>query len=291
MNLFNKILRHLWPLLISILFIPNIYGQIDSFKFLIISDVHISNDTSRDNKLKMFVEEVNDKDFGNVDFLVLTGDIVSSYFSDRNKPNDIHNNRSLKAVSILSKLNIPYYIGLGNHDYKIDNKKDSDEPFSFHEIDTMEVLWKMSANIKPYYAFEHKGWKFILLNSMRGKYLDRSFDDDQMKMLKDELSDGEPAFLFFHHPIKTDHFRIWCKPKDLITEEKEPEFFSILQKYKNQIKGIFVGHGHMWNDDVLYDSIKEYETTTFGEKKGQSGYIIEPEIGSDNFKIIKIERK
>jgi hypothetical protein len=109
--------------------------------------------------------------------------------------------------------------------------------------------------------------------------------------LKDELSGGGPAFLFFHHPIKTDHFRIWCKPGDLITEKREPEFFSILRKYRNQIKGIFVGHGHMWNHDVLYDSIKVYETNTFGERKGQSFYNVEPKIGGNNFKIKKFEKK
>ncbi|MFA3782228.1 metallophosphoesterase [Melioribacteraceae bacterium 4301-Me] len=283
MKSINKISFIVSILFFSFLFSIKVYAQQDKFSFIVISDVHISSDTIRDAKLKQFIGEVNNKIYGNACFIVFTGDNVSSYFADRNKPNDVSNNRSLKFISIVSKLNIPYYIALGNHDYKIDRDKDSDAPFSQHEIDTMEILWENSASLKPFYSFVYDGWKFIILNSMRGRYLNRFFDDVQMKMLKKELSDGKPAFLFFHHPIKTDHFRIWCKPKDLITEEKEPEFFSILREYKNQVKGIFVGHGHMWNDDILFNKVKVYETTTFGEKKPIAGYLIEANQNGEFF--------
>ena len=290
MKLMQKAVVLVCFLLVSTLPSSDVNGQSNIFKFLVISDVHISNDTVKDVKLKRFVSEINNIEFGKVDFLILTGDNVSSYFSDRKKPNDIKNNRSLKLVSILKNLKIPYYLCLGNHDYKIDRDKDSDAPFSKAEIDTMEILWNKSTGIEPFYSFEHKGWKFIFLNSMRGRYLNRAFDDNQMKMLADQLSDGKASFLFFHYPVQTDHFRIWAKPIDLITQDNEPEFFSILQKHKNTVKAIFVGHGHMWNDDVLYGSINEYETTTFGEKKAQSFNIVEVDKSNNSFKVTPSEK-
>jgi len=38
-----------------------------------------------------------------------------------------------------------------------------------------------------------------------------------------------------------------------------------LSRYKDVIKGIFVGHGHMWVYDKLFDSIDVYETDSFGD--------------------------
>ncbi len=289
MKLTNKVSFLINIVFFLLLLSLNVNGQYSDFSFIVISDVHISNDELRDEKLKQFVDEVNSKTFGDVDLIIITGDNVSSYFSDRNKPNDVDNNRSLKFISIINKLNIPYYIVLGNHDYKIDREKDSEAPFTFSEIDTMEILWKNSAGLEPFYSFDHQGWKFIILNSMRGRYMNRFFDNEQIKMLKEKLSEYKPTFLFFHHPLETDHFRIWCKPKDLITKEKEPEFFSVLQKYKNQVKGIFVGHGHMWNDDILFNTIKVYETTTFGENKPIAGYLIQVQQ-SGNYLIKSFEK-
>jgi 3',5'-cyclic AMP phosphodiesterase CpdA len=256
-------------------------GKIDKeinndFSILVLSDIHISNDETKDIRLRNLIDSINAGYFKNLDLVVTTGDNVSSFYKDRNKVDGFDNNRAAKFINIIQEVEIPYYIALGNHDYKIDGDKDSDAPFSFKEIDTMEVLWNKFAGLKePYYSVNHKGWKLILLNSMRGRYLNRSFDDEQMNWIEEELGKNKPTLIFFHHPIKTDNIIIWCKPKDLITETKEPVLFSVLKKYKKQIKGIFVGHGHRFMEDILFGTIPIYETDSFGENKNSPYQLIE----------------
>ena len=42
----------------------------------------------------------------------------------------------------MSSLNVPYYSCMGNHEYKIDKKRDADGFFSEFEILEMEKIWK-----------------------------------------------------------------------------------------------------------------------------------------------------
>lgn len=251
------------------------FAQGNQFKFIVISDIHISNDESKDQKLAGFIDEINNGKLSDAELLVITGDNVSSYYANRNNGDGFENNRALKLMAILKNLEKPYLIALGNHDYKIDRDKDSDAPFTFDEINNIEILWKEHAEVEPFYSFDHKDVRFIILNSMRGRYLNRSFDNEQINWLVGQMKEKKPTFLFFHHPIRTDNFRIWGKPKDLITPENEEKFFSILSKYKDQVKGIFVGHGHMWIDDKLFNTIPVYETASFGEGNGLNFYLIE----------------
>lgn len=248
-------------------------------KFIaVISDVHISNDQSKVDRLSKLVDRINNGSNPTIERLIITGDCVSSVYADYQNGEAPNNNRLEKFVDCLKPINVPYYPVMGNHDFKIDKERDSDAPFDKTEIEQMEQIWVETTGFQPYYEIDYEGWKLLFLNSMNGKYQNKHFDENQLEWLQKELQDDSPALLFFHHPIKTDNTRIWCKQKDLITQEKEPKFFSILSKYKNVIKGIFVGHGHMWVSDKLFDEINVYETDSFGDDQ-KSPYAV---IGLDN---------
>lgn len=263
-----------------------LFAQSGPIKFIVISDIHISSDQSKDDRLKTFINEINNGKYSDTEFLAITGDNVSSYYSNRNDGNGFENNRTLKLMSILKELKKPYLIALGNHDYKIDRNKDSDEPFTIDEINEIENLWKEHAGLEPYYSMEINGYKMIVLNSMRGMYLNKRFDPEQLNWLADQMKDNMPVFLFFHHPVQSDNFKIWGKPKDLATPEKEDKFFAILAKYKSKIKGIFVGHGHMWISDTLFNAIPIYETASFGEGSGLNFY----RVSIDESGEVKVEK-
>jgi len=249
------------------------------FHAIVISDTHISNDESKDKRLAQLIEKINANEFPTVELLLITGDLVASVYGN-NEPNvpDDSNNRIKKLQALLGELKIPYYLILGNHDYRFNRSGDSDRYFSLEEILQMEQIWKKNTGVDPYFSFDHHGWKFICLNSMRGRYLHRHFDDEQLDWFEKQLNDNIPTILLFHHPMKTDHFKIWCKPKHLITPDKEPRFYAILEKYQQHIKGIFVGHGHRWVKDALFEAIKVYETDSFGESKGLPFHL----VGFDN---------
>ena len=247
---------------------------VGDFRILVLSDVHISNDKIKDNRFKKVVELVNTGELF-ADMMVITGDCVSSIY-DGDKPEDHKsvNNRLLKLNIMLERLEKQHYLVMGNHDYKIDKSKDSDDPFSQEEILAAEKIWKNVMGMNPYYSIEDYGWKFIFLNSMRGRYLGRNFDKEQMRWLSGELNTDKPVLIFLHHPVETDNPKFWCYPKDLITPEKEPEFFRLMRENNTKVKGIFVGHGHMWVSDVLFDKIRVFETDSFGDAEGLKCSII-----------------
>jgi 3',5'-cyclic AMP phosphodiesterase CpdA len=237
--------------------------------------VHISKDEDKDSRLQRLIRDLNSEIFPKTKGLVLTGDVVSKVYSDKENGRHLESsNNLLKLMSMLGNLIIPHYLVMGNHDYKIDGEKDSDAPFSKAEIDTMEKIWRNYTLFRPYYSITFHGWNLIMLNSMRGRYLTRNFDDEQMGWFENELKKGLPVILFFHHPIRTDHFKLWCKPKDLITDENEPRFFELCAEYKEQIKAVFVGHGHRWVEDTLYETIPVFETDSFADRDGLPFYLV-----------------
>lgn len=259
------------------------------YSLLILSDIHISNDETRDQRLIDMISAVNDGMFENLDMLIITGDAVSSFQRFRDEVGLPGNQRAEKFINIISQIAIPWHIALGNHDYKIDSDRDSDAPFSFQDIDTMEVLWHELADIEPFYAIEHKGWNLLFLNSMRGRYLDRFFDDQQMQWLKNELQKGLPVLLFFHHPVETDHIKIRSKPKDIITPKIEPEFFSLADAHKEQIKGIFVGHAHRWVKDELFATIPVYLTDSFADNQKSPFRLIDIDTTKNSIHVTRQE--
>jgi len=248
---------------------------VGDFKILILSDIHITNSKSKDARLVKIVEDVNNGYFPGVEFVVTTGDNVSSVY-DHYYPDSLDKsyNRLERFVEIMSKLETPKYFVPGNHEYKIDRERDSDAPYGKEEIDRMSNMWTDITGFQQYYSFSHKGWKFIVMNSMSGRYLERFFDDEQLEWLKNELNDNLPTVLFFHHPLETDQFRIWSGMKGMMVADEEPDFYNILENHQNQIKGIFVGHGHRWVHDRVFNNIEVYETASFGDDESSPYYIV-----------------
>jgi hypothetical protein len=272
--------------LISVLILGNLCCSSISNKYppgdfhaLVISDTHISNDEAKVDRLNTLIDKVDTGEIPGIAFIVNTGDVVSSVYRTYDARNpDENENRLKKLVRVFEGFTIPYYFVMGNHDYKIHSDRDSDAPFKEDEILFMEKIWKETTGFDPYYAYKYMGWKFIVLNSMRGRYLQRHFDEKQMDWFESELCEQIPTILFFHHPLETDHFRIWCGFKSLITPDLESRFFSLLETHEEIIKGIFVGHGHCWVCDVLYEKIGVYETDSFGDESDYP-YLV---IGFDN---------
>jgi len=244
------------------------------FHALVVSDTHISSDETKIDRLEDLNMRVNQGSIPGICMVIHTGDVVSSVYKtvEGIKSRD-RNNRLARAVQVFSQLDVSFYWVMGNHDYKIDSDRDSDAPFQKEELMKLEQIWKNMTDFDPYYAVFYRGWKFIFLNSMRGCYRERNFDEDQLAWLDKELSERIPAVLFFHHPLKTDHFRLWEWSSRLIEPETETDFYGILNKYQARIKGIFIGHEHHFMADTLFDTIPVYETASFADD--ESGpYII-----------------
>ena len=100
----------------------------DQFKFLVLSDIHVSDNESHEIRLNELVEKFNtDKILSNdLDFVTATGDNVSYLYSNRDLNRDsLPNNKLRSYINAMSNLNVPYHSCMGNHEYKIDKKRDA----------------------------------------------------------------------------------------------------------------------------------------------------------------------
>ncbi|MHC4526459.1 MAG: metallophosphoesterase family protein [Planctomycetota bacterium] len=241
------------------------------FCVLVLADTHTSNDEAKTDRLKKLVTRVNSGKYAGAECLIIAGDVVASVYGDCTPDGpDKNNDRLQRTTTILNELNVAYYLAMGNHDYKICRNRDSDTYFSREEILDMERIWTSHTGFEPYYAFTLNGWKFVVLNSFRGRHLGRHFDDEQLKWFESQLAAGMPTIVIFHHPLRTDHFRLWCGPRGMVTQANEPRLYHLLRAHRQQIKGIFVGHGHMWVNDTLFKTIKVHEPHGFGDGRRPS---------------------
>lgn len=269
-------------------------GTTDSpnFRIMVLSDTHISDNQEKSDRLKNLVRMVNMGEILNIDMVFITGDIVSSVYGRRYTPEnpDTSDNWLGKAMNIFRQFDKPHYLAMGNHDHKIAKFRDSDAPWGKAEINAMGRLWKRQTGFDSNYSIYHDGWKFIVLNSMGGEYLERHFDEAQIDFLNRELADEMPTILFFHHPLQSDHIRPWCKLKDLARPESNQLLYTLLWNRRDQIKTIFVGHGHTHVDDVLYDQIRVIETESFADGNNSSYNIVTINPKGERLSVMKGSR-
>ena len=265
------------------------------FFFVVLSDVHVRIPGNADNlyydnaqninNLEQAVDEINRR-FPGADFVMLTGDLVGTLFSA--DPADYAAGFDTPAdrfKAIMDRLSMPYHAALGNHDYSVGFNAGNGDGISAsdREIPQVEELWQKLLGRPSYYAFDHEGWRFYVLNSVTGKqrhlrcsadYQERmctgSFSDVQMDWLEQDLPQREKAFLFFHHPLYTDDKEPadWALPGDLFLVQRDERIYAILESCAAEFLGIFVGHGHRAATGRIGPRIMVHETPALGDMLG-----------------------
>ena len=79
-----------------------------------------------------------------------------------------------------------------------------------------------------------------------------SFGQEQLDWIADQLDEGKPTFLMFHHPPGS------CAPNEA-PDARYPDIASLLEAYADVLESVYVGHSHRW---VLAD--EEPETVIMG---------------------------
>ena len=271
----------------------------DSFKIIVISDVHVRlpdnpDDVKYNNALNLsrFSEALNSIKTGHADadLVIVNGDLAGCLFS--NNPDDYDgiapDTPAERFKSMIDTLGKPYHVILGNHDYQEGFNTSYEEGIPSSDPAAMEAIWKKVLGIDPYYSFVHKGVRFIMLNSIRGSSYDDicpsstietacrgSFDNEQMNWLESELANSEPCLIFLHHPVITDNnsTKYWSAAGTAMQLRSDDRFYSIARTYKSRIKGIFVGHGHVKEKDTLEGVIPVHETAPIGDGNGSANHI------------------
>lgn len=273
----------------------------DSFKFIVISDMHVRIPGNPDdgvydnagnlNKFTGALDLIRTK-HPDAEFVVVSGDTVGCLFS-RN-PDDYGvggDNPAERFKTMMDTLGKPYYVALGNHDYQEGFDAAAREGITSNDPGAMEAIWKKVLDVDPYYSFVHRGVRIIVLNSMRGpEYITPcpsanpatretgckgSFDDAQINWLENELRRPEYCLLIIHHPVITDNNNVknWSAAGLAMQVRAEDRFYEVARAYKDRIKGIFVGHGHRKEKDTLEGEIPVHETASIGDFGGAANHV------------------
>lgn len=222
----------------------NVEDQQNCLKFSVISDPHLvspnsQNDTRlSEESVEIFCETIKNIQLTNPDFIIITGDIMEA------KEFGLINLEL--AFNELSKIDIPWFVLMGNHDsrYKVTKddycKRDFIKRFEGHGPNGDVAYW-----IK---IFEEKKTALIGLDTSQEGTSEGVIDYQQIEWLEKELSlfpRDYFVFVFMHHPtiifdkiIKDNNdLKMYCLNNHIQMQE--------LFKNNKSIKAVISGHNHV----------------------------------------------
>jgi Icc protein len=175
---------------------PNL--EPNTFEFAFLTDIHIRPDMNAPKYFQMCIDMVNEL---NPDFVLTGGDLIF----DAMRGNYNHCDSLFTLFTEMSKgFNMPLYPCIGNHDlFAIYKESPENENHPDYKYGMYERYFG-----DTYYSFNHKGWHFIVLNSLivnDYKYKGY-FHEEQLEWLKNDLKklhESTPIVLVSHIPLIT----------------------------------------------------------------------------------------
>ena len=221
----------------------------EKFQFIHFTDTHIQPELKADQGCRQAFSRINET---GGDFCLSGGDLVFDVFEQG--PTRAKKLFDLYAGARKS-LRMPVHTVPGNHDvYGIANQS------GVAASDPLYGKKLFEDRIGPRYsAFAHKGWQFVLLDSVfvtpEKKYIGR-IDDEQLDWLRSTLArvpKGTPIVAMTHIPLLSSAMQIMAEPSAdsapiLVTNAKD-----VLQAFAgHQLRAVLQGHTHI-RETVLYN--------------------------------------
>lgn len=206
-----------------------------NIKFVQVADAHLSIDSEYSQKvLKSAIDDINSQ--ADISFVVFTGDNISS-------PNE----ESLrKFVKIVSKLKVPYYVAVGNHDVY---KSKGMSKVRYYEILRENNFFYMQRT--PNYEFNKNGFVFLVVDGAKevipgavGYYR-----KDTLDWLDKTLSDNskKSVVIFQHFPVEYPD-GVQNRLKTHKTYKVE-DYQEVLDKHHN-VLAVISGHFHVNGENM-----------------------------------------
>jgi 3',5'-cyclic AMP phosphodiesterase CpdA len=225
---------------------------------------------------EMVMDTVNKLD---IDFVLTGGDMVYDVLRGNKSKSDSLFTLYKNSIEII---NVPVYNCIGNHELfgiyeeSVEDSLHPDYKYGMYE----RYLGK------TYYSFDHKGWHFLVLNSIeeKNKRYIGSISEEQLAWLKEDLakvSPETPLAIALHIPLVSTFAQIYPKPsnsggyKGLRNQAKLME---ILENYN--LKLVLQGHLH-WLEDINVMGKTRYITggavagrpSWKGKRHGEEGFL------------------
>lgn len=206
------------------------------FSFAFFTDLHLntSTETKCFDALGQAIQSAKSK---KVDFVLSGGDNVDV---DAYKAEQLPQARSMfqRYKDQVDASKLKWYYSIGNHDrfWHYEGK---------HGSGLFESVFGQS-----YYSFEHKGWRFVVLNSTQvcdGKYC---VDDEQRLWLEQVLaqtSKDQPIVVVTHVPFLSLYYPVLeGRYTDTDTFANQKTIFDLFRSHN--LKLVLQGHQHLYEE-------------------------------------------
>jgi len=184
------------------------------------------------------------------DMVFMLGDVMHDpFYSLEREYYDTTDTAWNISAGLLAGIDVPVYPLWGNHDYHVRCNRDAADTVS---VDMTHEMFGAFFDAEPYYALDHRGWKFILANSQLGPTWQpgnprcdtgqASYGPEQLGWIDAQLGEGLPTMFMTHNQM-------------LVTEADEdpdafnPDLETVLNRYAaDNLALTMVGHTHRWID-------------------------------------------
>ncbi len=225
----------------------------NGFTFFFLTDIHITPDKSAPEAFDMLIDTVNALD---PDFIITGGDLIMDALGqsyDTSKAlYDLYTEK-------ISGFKMPVYNTMGNHEvfglYRSDSSIVNHPEYN-------EKMYEKRLGAK-HFSFEHKGWKFIILDAIGQTDQKKYFgfiDSMQIGWIQKELEKTDkdkPIAISVHIPFITTFTQLFYgslvanKEGIVITNAKE-----VLSLFKDHnLKLVLQGHLHIF-EDIFVNEIR-----------------------------------
>ena len=216
------------------------------------TDIHLYNELNAINGFNQAIDTINKI---KPDFVITGGDQIMDAldvpYKEASASYDLYK-------KMIKNINCPVYNTIGNHDIFGLYSKDT---AILNHPDYGEKIFEHKLG-KSYYSFVHKGWKFMILNTVEeneNKKYHGLIDDKQVDWIKEELiktDTGMPIVISTHFPFisaydqRSTEKTVASSSSWIIDNSKE-----VLNLFENyNLKLVLQGHLHIY-EDIYIDGI------------------------------------
>ncbi|MFA6713607.1 MAG: metallophosphoesterase, partial [Bacteroidales bacterium] len=252
-------MKKVFVILVAVLVIIQLFSgcnrdikEKDSFSIAFLTDIHIQPE---ENAVAGFTQALDLVNKLNPDFILTGGDLIMDALGQSyGRADSLYN----LYQEVIKKSNMPVYNTMGNHEIYGIYKRSSADPAN---PEYGELMFEKRLG-KSYYTFDHKGWKFIIINSIedtkKGKYVGQ-IDTAQISWIKSELKNtapGTPIVISTHIPFITAYTQKYggsTLPNDSsLVVYNSKEVIDLFNGYN--LKLVLQGHLHTV-EDIYIDGI------------------------------------
>lgn len=221
-----------YVLIFTLIGLKTVNGQ--DFTFAFLTDMHVYNDSTLlkvENRLKSLPNKV--------EFLLSGGDNVDI---DNLKMEDLAaGEKRLKQLkSVFDHSQRPYHMAIGNHDRLPSALRDGKKDFELFE----------RTFGRTYYTFDHKGWKFIVLNSVEVKDGQYVIGEQQLAWLRDIVkgtAKTQPVVIVSHVPFLSVYYPVLeGRYTSADTFSNQKQVFDLFKDHN--LKLVLQGHMHLYEE-------------------------------------------